>query len=123
MAYDLALSARSHDLIIKDGDFVLIDNAERIAQQIKISLWEWRGEWFLDSRDGVPYSEYITVKNPNLNHIRKVLTDTILAVDGVNRVDSMMLNYDRKERTLSVEYEANTLYGVVTSLEVLQYGN
>jgi hypothetical protein len=121
VAYDLALNAKTHDLIIKYTDFLLIDNAERIAQQIKVSLWEWRGEWFLDSRDGVPYIEYILVKNPNLSHIKKILTDKILSVDGVNSVSSLTLDFDRANRTLDVEYVAITEYGTVTSLETLNY--
>lgn len=123
MAYDIALSAKTHDIIIKNNDFILINNAERVAQQIKISLLEWLGEWFLDSRDGVPYLEYILIKNYNLSHIRSILISTITAVDGVNSVTRMDINVDQRNRILTVDYAANTDYGLVTSKEVLSYGN
>ena len=87
MAYDLALNRGTHDLQLINGDFLVIDNNERIAQQLRVTLWEWLGEWFLDARDGVPYREYILVKNPNMKHIRQVLTENISKVEGVNRIE------------------------------------
>ncbi len=122
MAYDLAMNIETGDLVIQDGDLILIDHAERVVQQVLISLREWLGEWFLDTRDGVPYLEYILVKNPNENHIRQVLSDAILAVEGVESITSMDFTFNRILRTLTVEYEAKTQYGMITSKEVLGYG-
>ena len=36
--YDLALNVDSWDLVFHNNDLLLIDNAERIGQQIKITL-------------------------------------------------------------------------------------
>ena len=62
MAYDIALNTANNDLVIKNNDLILIDNAERIAQQVLITLRFWLNEWFLDTRQGIPYLEYILVK-------------------------------------------------------------
>ena len=71
MAYDIAVDVNISDIVLTDdGDIMLIDNAERVAQQIVISLRFWLGEWFLDTSLGVPYLEYVLVKNPNINHVR-----------------------------------------------------
>lgn len=123
MAYDIALSAKTHDLVIRDGDILLIDNAERVAQQIKIQLNSFLAEWFLDTTYGVPYFEYILVKDPSLTTIRNILRQQILNVDDVSAVGTLTLDYDKQDRTLTVEYEADTTYGLVTSTEVLGYGN
>ncbi|MBP2638679.1 MAG: hypothetical protein H6Q72_4586, partial [Firmicutes bacterium] len=40
---------------------------------------------------------------------------------GVSAVNSLTLDYDRENRKLTVEYEAETDYGLVTSREVLGY--
>lgn len=72
MAYDIALNTANNDLVIKNNDLILIDNAERIAQQVLITLRFWLNEWFLDTRQGIPYLEYILVKNPNKNHIKQI---------------------------------------------------
>lgn len=120
--YDLALNVKTWDLDIIDGDAMLIDNAERVSQQIGITLRFWLGEWFLNTTDGMPYLEYILVKNPNMNHVRQVISDAIRSVEGVDRIDSLVLDYDSKNRQLYVTYEVHTTYGLVTRREVLGYG-
>ena len=122
MAYDIALQIGTHDLIvISGGDILLIDNAERVAQQIQIKLKSFLGEWFLDTSYGVPYFEYILVKGPNMTHVRSILRQQISEVDDVSAVTDLTLSQDRQNRTLSVEYTAETTYGLVTRLEVLGY--
>jgi len=122
MAYDLAMNVRTGDLLIKYLDLMLIDNAERVAQQILISLRFWYGEWFLDTEQGVPYLEYILIKNPNINHIRQILRETISSVEGVVSIEKLELDYNPTERNLLVEYAVTTNYGLLTRKEVLGYG-
>lgn len=119
---DIALNAATHDIIINEDDIMFIDDAERVAQQIKIQLMTFLGEWFLDTTHGVPYLEQILVKNPDGNIIEAILRSQILKVPDVVSVDDMILTYDPKKRTLEVEFWANTNYGMVTRREVLGYG-
>ena len=121
MAYDLALDVKEWDLLTVNNDLLLIDNAERIAQQICITLKFWLSEWFLNKNDGVPYLERIMIKNPNMSHIRQILREKIMSVDGVDSVSALNLSLDKENRTLSVTYEAYTSYGLVTGREVLGY--
>ena len=123
MADDIAMNVNSNDLILKDGDLLIIDNAERVAQQILISLRFWLGEWFLNETEGVPYLEYILVKNPNINHGRQILTETIEAVPGVVSVDSMTIDFDQKGRQLAVDYSATTDFGLLTKRVILGYND
>lgn len=123
MSYDLALDAKTHDIVVHDSDVFFIDNAERVAQQIKIQLLTMLGEWFLDITHGVPYLEYILVKNPNFELIRQILKEQIQNVDDVEAVNSLELDYDSHQRRLSVTYAVETTYGLVTRREVLGYGN
>lgn len=122
MAYDIALNIASNDLVIKNNDLILIDNAERVAQQVLITLRFWLGEWFLDTREGVPYLEYILVKNPNMSHIKQILTEKIKSVDGVNSIVSLDFDFRRITRELYVDFEVNTDYGLITERVVLGYG-
>lgn len=122
LAYDIALNIASNDLVIKNNDLILIDNAERVAQQVLITLRFWLGEWFLDTREGVPYLEYILVKNPNMSHIKQILTEKIKSVDGVNSIVSLDFDFRRITRELYVDFEINTDYGLITERAVLGYG-
>ena len=120
---DIALHANDHDILIKDGDFLLIDNAERGAQQIKVKLLTFLGEWFLDTTWGVPYLEYILVKQPNQELIKQILSEQILSVDDVKSLNALELDYQVKVRTLIINYEVSTEYGLITRKEVLGYGD
>lgn len=122
LAYDIALNIASNDLVIKNNDLILIDNAERVAQQVLITLRFWLGEWFLDTRQGVPYLEYVLVKNPNMNHIRQILAEKIQSVEGVNNIVSLDFDFRRITRELYVNFEIGTDYGLVTERAVLGYG-
>lgn len=122
MAYDIALNIASNDLVIKNNDLILIDNAERVAQQVLITLRFWLGEWFLDTREGVPYFEYVLVKNPNMSHIRQILMEKIQSVEGVKSIVSLDFDFRRVTRELYVDFEVDTDYGLITERAVLGYG-
>lgn len=122
MAYDLAMDVSTSDLIVQGGDLMIVDNAERVAQQVLITLREWLGEWFLKTSDGISYLEYILVKNPNEAHIRQILTQAIESVEGVKDVTELEFAYNHVLRTLAVAYEIDTDYGLITRKEVLGYG-
>lgn len=122
MPYDIGLNVKTWDIALNNNDLILIDNAERISQQIKISLQFWLGEWFLNSALGVPYLERICVKSPNLQHIRQIFRNTIQNVDGVTAVNSLDLSVDASARVLTVTYTATTTAGLITRRELLGYG-
>lgn len=122
MAYDLAMNVQTGDLVVRNGDLMIVNNGERVAQQVLITLREWLGEWFLKTSDGVPYLEYILIKNPNEAHVRQVLSEAIQSVDGVKGVTELEFAFNRILRTLTVSYEIDTDYGFITKKEVLGYG-
>jgi len=122
MAYDLAMNVQTGDLVVRNGDLMIVNNGERVAQQVLITLREWLGEWFLKTSDGVPYLEYILVKNPNEAHVRQVLSEAIQSVDGVKGVTELEFAFNRILRTLTASYEIDTDYGFITKKEVLGYG-
>lgn len=119
--FDIAMDINTNDIVLQNGDVLMIDNSERVAQQIQITLRFWLGEWFLNTTDGVPYLEYILVKQPNMAHIRQIITEQIQSVEGVKAVTDMELTFDQRERSLLVEYTADTDYGLVTDKAILGY--
>lgn len=122
MAYDIAIDVGTNDLVLQNGDLLLVDNAERVSQQILITLKFWESEWFLNENDGVPYLDYIFVKNPNIAHVRQIITEKIKSVTGVQSVTALDLKFDAQRRLLTIIYGADTDYGLLTEEVILGYG-
>lgn len=125
MDYDIGLNRLTHDLAIDDTDptgidLVLISNAEGVAQQIKMALLLWAGEWFLDTSVGVPYQSDIFIKNPDLSTIRSLLVATIAAVPNVIVVDYLDLSPIDNSRAMSVSWGAATDFGYVNRTTILR---
>jgi hypothetical protein len=121
--HDLALSRADHDLVFRalpsgtaappKYEIVLMDTADRVAQQIKINLLAFLGEWFLDVTFGVPYLESILVKNPRMTAIETILRSHITSVPDVISCDTLSLAWDRKVRSLMVTFTASTNLGPI----------
>ncbi|KUE88877.1 hypothetical protein ASL20_09635 [Cupriavidus necator] len=113
MSFDIALS-KSRDLDLSDGgDLSLVDGAERIAQQIEVTLRAFLGEWFLDVSFGVPYLNKVLVKGPDRAQLEAIFRARIGDVPGVTSVQRIDLLIDHAGRALAIEFEADTTEGLV----------
>jgi hypothetical protein len=135
---DLALSRITHDLVWQIATPVPvvapappqvtkyaiwpIEGADKVAQQIKINLLSFLGEWFLDNTYGVPYLEDILVKNPRMAVVETILRFHIMDIPNVLAIDSLVVNWDRKARVLGVQFTCETDLGPITqsiNLEIM----
>lgn len=77
------------------------------AIKLRNRFFFFLGEWFLDTREGVPYFQIVLVKNPNLEVIKRLFTSLILSVSPVivtvSKMDVYLLGPTRE---LVVEFEA-----------------
>ncbi|MFV5926793.1 hypothetical protein ACLIKC_06890 [Klebsiella aerogenes] len=108
------------DFRLKDGEIAFqngllqyVDGAERVRQQLEFRLSLFRGEWFLDGDFGTPYFQSILGKQVTETGAINAIKSQILDVDGVTAINSFNWNFDRKNRLLTVEFEAQTDYGIV----------
>lgn len=113
---DLYLDPATGDLQFVDGDLVMKPD---LAQAIGIALRFIRGEWFLNTETGVPYFERFFVKNPNLEHLRAILRETILSVPAVKRIEKLELALETTTRRLTVTFAVEGDAGLITGVEVL----
>lgn len=116
---DLKLDNSTWDLVIENGDLVLMDEQESIGQLVRQRLGWFLGEWFLDASGGVPYFEDIFVKGVSLAVVDSLLKFTILETPGVLELLSFILDYDGATRTLSLTFEARTSDGIINFNEEL----
>jgi len=124
MSYDLALGRLNHDLVFREShighhSIWPMEGADRVAQQVKITLLAFLGEWFLDNRFGIPYLEDILVKNPRISSVESILRSRIAAVPDVRRVEFLTLDFNRQRRELIVDFAANTELGLIRDSIVL----
>lgn len=111
---DIALDAVTHDLIKNDFDLVIYDGAEQVRQQLAIKLKLWRGEWFLDTEFGTPYYESILGKRLTLGGAVAALKQSILEVEGVKSITRFEYTFNRSARTLDVDFDVMSRYGLIT---------
>ncbi|HBL8926457.1 TPA: hypothetical protein LTW74_001380 [Enterobacter hormaechei] len=100
-------------VVFTNGLLQYVDGAERVRQQVEFRLNLWRGEWFLDSQFGTPYLQDVLGKQVTLNGALSAIRAEILAVEGVNGIVEFTYNFERAERNLSIDFTANTEYGLV----------
>ncbi len=104
------------DLITAKRSPILISGAQYARQKIMVRLKFFEKEWFIDQRQGVPYYSEVYRVNPNLDRIRTIYRKVILSVQEVETVDKLTLAFDRKLRTLGIEFDASLVAGGVLSV-------
>ncbi len=103
-----------HDLSLDDGGRLeVVDSDEATAQEIKTRLLFFRGESFMDVREGVPYYQEILKKAPDMARIRAIIRAVILSVPSVIDVPVLEIAHDRATRSATVTWEARTRTGGV----------
>lgn len=98
---DLALvyasTGRSNLAIVADPS---VAKAIKLRNRFLLFL----GEWFLDTRIGVPYFQFLFVKNPDVALVRRMLRRVIESVGFL--VETLDLTYDPSARTLAFTFSA-----------------
>lgn len=100
---DIAIDPVTGDILLDaSGDVAVVTGRDAIAQHVRVRLQFILGEWHLDTREGVPWFEQIWVANPNIAAITELFRRTIAETPGVASVRSLVLDFDRETRTLTV---------------------
>jgi hypothetical protein len=108
----------------ENGNFVFLHGGpEEMLQRIVARLRMFKGEWFLDTRLGIPYFQNVLVRSPNLPAISAMFRRVILTTPGVVEIVSFRLTFDEVSRALILTFYARTSEGDVgvTDAEPLIY--
>lgn len=103
----------SHDLLVENFDLVLVDQVERVRQQIEIKLKLWRGEWFLDTEFGTPYLQEILGKQVSLSGAITALQTSVLEVQNVRKFLNFTYDFNQRERTFTVDFTVDSTFGPI----------
>lgn len=81
------------------------DNVEAAVQSARLKFQFWRGEWFLDVTQGVPYIELVFVKPTNLPQLEALCRRILRSIPEIDAVPVVSLTHDRETRALTVDWE------------------
>lgn len=119
---DLLIGADG-DLEIQGNTIPLVSGKDAIAQDVLRRLAMFKGEWFRDTRIGVPYYESILVKNPSLPVVRTIYTEAILETPGVSSLSNLTVTFTDATRSLAISFEIRTIDGDVLDFDDVLIGS
>lgn len=132
MLYDLALDPSTGDVALPFVNTLqtpmVFNGADKVRQQINLTLLTFLGEWFLDTTFGVPYFTAIMVKNPSGTQIRSILRAKIMDVPDVTSITQLDIAMNNAARSLTVKFGVmadlpiEALPGSLSSLPVAVWG-
>lgn len=102
MRTGLAIDQNTNDLFFRDdGSLAIVTGAEAVGQHVRQRIKTFQGEWFLDTRVGVPWLDQIFAKAYDPVLAESVVKGCILDTDGVTGIESFSVSFDRGIRRLN----------------------
>ena len=98
---------KHQDLDVTNGDFSLCptDN-DALTQMIAIRLKTFAGEWFLDTRCGIPYLSQVFGQPHGERAVRKLITDELKTIPGLIEVRDIFIERSEADRKVNVRFNA-----------------
>jgi len=118
MAISKALNS-TNDLFLLNGRIAMVSEGEQVVQHVRTRLQFYLGEWFLDLSAGTPWLQEIFVTPTNLSNIESILKARIALTPELSSiVDFSMAIGGPTNRSLRINFEAQTSYGLVSAEEI-----
>ena len=97
------------------------DGNEAVAQAIKTKLLLFYGERWENLGEGIPmFQSVLGQTNPETikSSLSMLVEQRIMEVEEVDNVKNIEIDYDRKNRTISMEVDVATTSGEIVNVEV-----
>lgn len=97
------------------------DGNEAVAQAIKTKLLLFYGEWWENLGEGIPmFQSVLGQTNPETikSSLSMLVEQRIMEIQEVDSVKNIEIDYNRKNRTISMEVDATTTSGEIVNVEV-----
>jgi len=120
---------RNHDMTFGHGFNDIASGAESAAQRLVCRLLTIKGEWFLNTDDGVPWWQPtgssvrpIMGAPRDLQYTEAVIKAHILETDGIATIEGFLLAFDSERRRLLVTATGTSVDGDVWNITQAQVG-
>ena len=113
--YDLALDSVTGDLDLTNG-CRLIRGSERIIQELKIRFRTFLGEYFLDTRKGLPWIRWRETKTPDsaLREMEALFTAEVQETVDIEGLEPPGVTCTMVNRRVHIKFKARTAFGILT---------
>lgn len=112
---DLLLDPLTHDMVFTNGKTeVTQTQAEIVAQRLKITLYTFLGEWFLDRDVGIPYYQQIFGKVRSKSAIDVIFQNAISADPGVAEIKEFASSLGSANRGYTMTFKVRAIDDTVT---------
>jgi hypothetical protein len=107
------------DISFSNGKVETSTGAEYAAQQLRSRLRVFFGEYFRDTKRGVPYREQIMTGSPDMTIISTIFINEFLKTPGLIKLTKFDVIPDTSNRSIKVEARYTTKDGIEIFNEVL----
>ncbi|MDE3837943.1 hypothetical protein C0966_00780 [Bacillus methanolicus] len=109
------------DLVVENGELVMIDGDEELAQSIRSILETRKGEFFLEPEHGLSY-ENLLGKNTNKEALRDDIIEAVSQEPRVESIPDIQIIDDRKARKRSVKLTIQKETGELVEIGEVELG-
>ena len=109
------------DYSFGSGSNNYVDGNEAVAQAIKTKLLLFYGEWWENLGEGIPmFQSVLGQTNPDTikSSLSMLVEQRITEIDEVDSIKNIEIDYDRKNRTISMEVDVAITNGEIVNVEV-----
>lgn len=88
---------------------LVTDPTAAAAQKLTNRFLFFQGEWFLDTRQGLPYFQIASQKNPDLRGLQQLFSKIVLSVPPIVSIDYLTVNLNaRRQAQVALSAKTNT---------------
>ncbi|QNR53873.1 putative tail lysozyme [Pseudomonas phage phiK7A1] len=112
---DLLLDPVTHDLVFVNGQATVTQTqSEIVTQRLKITLYTFLGEWFLDTSVGVPYFQQIFGKVRSKSAIDVIFQNIIANDEGVVEIREFSSDLSTGDRGYTMTFKVRCKDDTIT---------
>lgn len=115
---NLLMDLTTGDLDFSTGTLQIVTSRNACAQRLRNAFEIALGEWFLDTRQGVPYIEIIFEMGTPKLVISRIFQDVILRDKEISNILDFDFVVDRQARSGAFTFNAQTINGELLDFTV-----
>ena len=110
---DFMIDPITGDMALDASGQITLTATEEVAtlQRLRIKFQFFKGEWFLDKRQGTPWYQRILIKGSSERVNRSIFRQIIEGDPGVARLVSLRYSLNRATRRLTLDWVAKLKSG------------